>query len=210
MWTNTRDLITNSFNNFNQIFRRDRSNSSIDLDFRRRAIRRSRRTNRTNCLSRSSTRSSTISSQLNRELLSNSSQSSQNSTTTIRPPHAHAHRSCHSSFSSNASTSPASLQHTCFTSLPTSDSLNQPNSHHLPNRSLSPLLPISNNSRYPIISCSPYSNLFNQHYFRTISRSFYNLTNEQGNLLPLKREKNYLSCLINLLVIITIVIAMFR
>lgn len=211
MWTNTREL-------FSQMFRRDRSNSANDPDSRRRTIRRLRRTNRTNCLSRSSTRASTINSQLNRELLLSSSQNP-----TLRPPHARAR--CHSSnFSSNLS-SPSSLQSACFTPLPTAETISHSSSpnapqtshhHYLPShRSLSPLLTpslASNSSRYqiPIINCSPYSNLFNQPYLRSISRSIYNLAGESGHLSQLSKEKNYLSSVINGLVIVTIVISLLQ
>lgn len=215
MWNNTRELIQNSLNNFGQIFRRDGSNSSIDLDFRRRTIRRSRRTNRTNCLGRSSTRASTLNSQLNRELL--------NSSQPLRPPHVHRTRSCHSSLSSNQS-SPSS-QHTCFTPLPT-ETINHSSPSPtqspsalriteiaqttLPNRSLSPILPIVANSRFPIISCPPHSNVFSQHYLRSISRSFCNLAGADLHPLQITKQKNYLACLINLLVIVTIVIAILQ
>ena len=227
MWSSTRDLIENSLSNFNQIFRRDRSSnsSSIDLDFRRRTLRssRTRRSNaRTNCLSRNSTRASTLNSQLNRELLLNTSQNS-----IIRPPHARS--SCHSSNLSSPSSQhnsfaplPSVNHHSLNQSLNQSQSLNNQspslnNQNLIPNRPLSPLLPPLNtplNTRYPILSCSPYSppysNVFSQHYLRSISRSLYNLAGEQGNLLQLTKEKNYLSCLINLLVIITIVIAIIQ
>lgn len=214
MWTNTRVLL-------NQMFRRDdRSSSSNDPDSRRRTIRRLRRTNRANCLSRSSNRASTINSQLNRELLLNSSQNP-----TIRPPHARSRSLCHSSsnFPSNLS-SPSSLQSACFTPLPTAETIShssspnapQTNHHHhyLPShRSLSPLLTpslASGSSRYQVINCSPYSNLFNQPYLRSISRSIYNLAGEQGHFSQLSKEKNYLSSVINGLVIVTILISLLQ
>lgn len=67
-----------------------------------------------------------------------------------------------------------------------------------------PSLASSSSSRYQIINCSPYSNLFNQPYLRSISRSIYNLNPQ------LSKEKNYLSAVINGLVMITILISLLQ